>query len=249
MIREERFEYILAMLTKNERVEYDTVARNLQVSDDTVRRDIEMLHQSGLLSKVRGGAISRSKNPLSFQQRKSYLTKGKDTIALKAQQLIKKGQTIIMDGGTTNCAIACHFPINTSIRVITNNQALIPVLSAYPSIDIVVLGGEYDRSTETVYGAYACNEVRKYAADLYLMGTCAIDHRFGITAAVSTDGELKQAMLQSSKHTVVISNQEKLNTADHYKVCDLDRVETLITDLPSDHKKLDPYRARGFRIM
>jgi len=113
MIKEKRLKHILALLQSKEMVTYDLLAGELSVSEDTIRRDIEELHNNGLLSKVRGGAMLRSENPLSFQDRTTYLQGGKDIIALKAQQLIKNGQTIFMDGGTTLCAIAARLPLNS----------------------------------------------------------------------------------------------------------------------------------------
>src|SRR5579863_8727454 len=92
MLKEERFDHILKVIKKKGKVFYETLSEELNISEDTVRRDIESLHKNGLLCKVRGGAISVSKNPLSFQDRTRYLTKEKDVIALKAQQ-----QTIFVE--------------------------------------------------------------------------------------------------------------------------------------------------------
>src|SRR5450432_4300487 len=129
MLKEERFSHILTLIKKKGKANYESLAGELNVSEDTIRRDIETLHNNGLLLKVRGGAITISKNPLSFQDRSSYLAKEKELIALKAQQLIKKGQTIFMDGGSTNCAIASFLPSDSCFRLVTNNMALVPIIS------------------------------------------------------------------------------------------------------------------------
>jgi DeoR/GlpR family transcriptional regulator of sugar metabolism len=249
MLKEERFERILALLKDNGKVAYDLLSRKLKVSEDTIRRDIEALHDNGLLSKVRGGAILPSKNPFSFQDRAGYLAAGKDVIALKAQQFFKKDQTIFMDGGTTMCAIAAHLPLNASFRVITNNQALIPVLSRCKGVEVIILGGSYHRHTETSTGAKTCEDVKLYVADLYLMGTCAIESKFGITAAVKEDGEVKQAMLHASLKKIALGNTEKLGTTYPFKVCEVQEIDVLITDLPSDDKKLDAYRNLGVKLV
>lgn len=249
MIKEQRLKHILALLQSKELVTYEILAADLAVSEDTIRRDIEELHNNGLLSKVRGGAILRSENPLSFQDRKTYLQGGKDIIALKAQQLIKNGQTIFMDGGTTICAIAARLPINSILRVITNNQAAVPILAKIPGIELIILGGKYDRDTFTSSGAQAVEEAVKFVADLYFMGTCAIHEKFGITAALQTEGELKQAMIKSSLKTVALSNGEKLTSVEYFKVCDLDRIAALITDLSSTDPQLNEYRNLGFQLL
>jgi DeoR/GlpR family transcriptional regulator of sugar metabolism len=249
MLKEIRLQHILTLLESKDLVTYELLASELKVSEDTIRRDIEVLHKNGLLSKVRGGAMLRSQNPLSFQNRETYLQGGKDIIALKAQHLIKNGQTIFMDGGTTVCAIAAHLPLNASLKIITNNQALIPILSRAPNIEIIVLGGRYDRDTETSSGAQAVDEARKYIADLYLMGTCAIHHEFGITASLQTEGEIKQVMVKNSVKTVALSNLEKLNSVEYFKVCELVDVDVLITDIASNESALDLYRRSDIQLI
>jgi DeoR/GlpR family transcriptional regulator of sugar metabolism len=245
MLKEERFDYILDRLKKESRIAYDTVAEALGVSEDTIRRDIEALHKNGLLAKVRGGAIIRAKNPLNFQDRSSYQSDAKEVIALKAQQFIKNGQTIFMDGGTTVCAIAAHFPINSNFRVITNNNALIPILARYQQIEVIVLGGIYNRFTETNTGGQTCQEAKNYIADLFFMGTCAIHSKLGVTAVLQDDGEVKQAMLSQSQKTIALTDKEKLELTEHYKVCDVTSLSAIITELPSDETALDQLRDLG----
>lgn len=249
MLKEERLDYILQALAKRQIVTYELLAQDLAISEDTVRRDIEILHKNGLLSKVRGGAIPRSKNPLSFQDRAGYFTEGKDVIAFKAQQFVKNYQTIFMDGGTTVCAIANHFPANIQLRVVTNNQMLVPILAKYKGIEVVVLGGVYNRTTETTIGARTCREVGEYVADLYFMGTCAADNKFGITAAIREDGEVKRAMLHASLNTIALSNSEKLGSTDHFRICGIADITVMITDIPSENERLDAFRNIGIQLV
>ncbi len=185
MLKEERFNHILKVIKKSGKVFYENLAKDLDISEDTVRRDIETLHSNGLLLKVRRGAISVSKNPFSFQDRTHYLTEEKELIALKAQQLIKKGLTIFMDGGSTICAIASHLPSDSSFRLVTNNMALVPIISKFKDIELIILGGIHDRESAINTGGQTCNEVKQYIANLYFMGTCALQKDFGISAVFS----------------------------------------------------------------
>src|ERR1700754_4076695 len=179
MIKEERFTHILTTLNKKGKVDFASLSKALKVSEDTVRRDIDSLHNNGLLVKVRGGAISLSKNPLSFQDRSQVLSEEKNVIALKAQQLIKDAQTIFFDGGSTVCALASHLPADVRLRVVTNNMALVPIIAKYKHIDLILLGGIYDRETAVATGGQTCAEAAKYLADLYFMGTCAVHPDLG----------------------------------------------------------------------
>jgi DeoR family transcriptional regulator, carbon catabolite repression regulator len=249
MLKEERFNHILMVIKRKGKASYESLSNDLRISEDTVRRDIEALHNSGLLLKVRGGAISPSKNPLSFQDRSQYLPEAKSVIALKAMSLIRKGQTIFMDGGSTNCAVAEHLPAHSSFRLVTNNMALVPIVSRFKGIELVILGGMYDRETAANSGGQTCSEANKYIADLYLMGACAIQKDFGVSAVFQHDGEVKQSMLKSAAKTYVLGNNTMLNTKEHYKVCGLKDINGLITDLPTDDHRLDGFRNAGVRLI
>jgi DeoR family transcriptional regulator, carbon catabolite repression regulator len=249
MLKEERFNHILKVVKKRGKVFYETLSEDLNISEDTARRDIESLHNNGLLLKVRGGAISISNNPFSFQDRTRYLTEEKELIALKAQQLIKKGQTIFMDGGSTICAVAAHFPSNSSFRLVTNNMALVPIISKFRDIELVILGGIHDREAAINTSGQTCNEVKQYIANLYFMGTCALQKDFGISAVFQNDGEVKQNMLRNANKTFALVNSSNLNTTEHYKVCDIKDITGMITDLATDDSKLDDFRHMGIRLI
>ncbi len=148
-----------------------------------------------------------------------------------------------MDGGTTNCAAATHFPVDINIRVITNNIALLSILSRFPKIEIIVLGGVYFRELEVNAGQLTCDNIAQYVADLYLMGACGIDDTMGVTASLREDGEAKQAMRRAARKTVVLGSQKKLGIVEFFKVADLSEVDVLVTELPSTHHSLDHFRS------
>ena len=249
MLKEERFKHILTVIRKKGKVGYDSLSNDLHVSADTIRRDVDSLHQNGLLLKVRGGAIAPSQNPLSFQDRSTFLTKEKNSIALKAQHLIKNGQTVFMDGGSTICAVASHLPADARFRLVTNNMALVPIISPFRHIELILLGGLYDRETATTTGIQTCNEAARYIADLYLMGTCALQKDFGISAVFEADGQVKRGMLKNAVNTYALGNKATLNSIAHFKVCDFKEISGLITELRTDDRQLDAFRNLGTRLI
>jgi DeoR/GlpR family transcriptional regulator of sugar metabolism len=248
MAKEERYKLILKILETDGRVGFDELASKFEVSSDTIRRDIEQLHQMGLLSKVRGGAAIRSSLPFAFHDRALQFSEGKNIIGLKAQQLVKSGQTIFMDGGTTICAVGMHFPTNIELRVITNNLALLPILSRFPNIETIVLGGVYRKELEVNASQQTCEYASRYVADLYLMGACGVDSRMGVTASFREDGEVKQVMCRSSRKTAVLSDCQKLGIVEFFKVADCTEIDILITDLPTTDASLDSYRMNTLQL-
>lgn len=249
MVKEERFDFILKQLQKKKQLTYEWAASQLDVSEDTIRRDFDYLHQNGLLAKVRGGAMLRAKNPLAFQERTVYLKSEKDVIALKTQQFIKKGMTVFMDGGTTVCAVASAFPPETAIRVVTNNLSLVPILGNFSHIETIVLGGTYHRPTETATGITTCKQINEYIADIYIMGTCGIDYRFGISALFESDAAVKRSMVTNARISIALANHDTLRSQEPFKVCDLNIMRAIITDLPSDHAELSNFRNLDIQII
>lgn len=248
MLKEVRFEHILNKLKSNNQVFFEELALELAVSEDTIRRDIDILVKSGLMVKVRGGAIPPAHSPLTFQQRTGMFTDGKQRIGLKAQQHLTDVKTVLLDGGTTILAVAAALPIAAKLRIITNNLALPQLLVNHKEVEIIVLGGNYIPGTQTTVGVQTCMEAGKYVADLYLMGTCAIDSNVGVTAQFAEDGEVKKAFVKAARKTVALVIQEKLNTIDYFKVCALDEIDGLITDLASDSEQLATYRFSDLEI-
>ncbi len=249
MLKEERFDIILKELKISNKVFLEELALKLDVSEDTVRRDISILHKAGLLNKVRGGAIRVNLNPLAFSERTDFFTDSKKVIALKAKQTLDNARTIFMDGGTTVLAVASALPLDSNLRIVTNNMALFPILSNHKNIELIVLGGTYNSVSNTTTGTQTCWEIQRYQADVYIMGICSIDSRNGISAPILEEGETKKAFIKSANKTVVLGHQEKLETVDFFKVAPLSQVDTLITDLPSDSKLLDNFRGPDLEII
>ncbi len=249
MVKEQRFEFILNELDQQQQLTYAWLAKNLNTSEDTIRRDIEYLAQNGLLSKIRGGASLLSKNPLTFQGRNQFLKKEKDVIALKVLKFIKAGDTLFMDGGTTICAIAAYLPANIRLRIVTNNQKLLPMLAKHPHIELIILGGTYHPALEITTGHVTITQINDYVVDLFLMGTCALDPQSGITATHYEEAELKKNMIRSARKTIALVNHQAIHDKAAFKVCEMDVIDTIVTDLASDDKQLDAFRFSNSKIV
>jgi DeoR/GlpR family transcriptional regulator of sugar metabolism len=249
MVKEKRFAYILDRLQDQQEVGFQQLSNELNVSEDTIRRDIEVLSNNGLLMKVRGGAIPRSHNPLTFRERITFLKDDKEIIALKAQPLIKNDQTIFLDGGTSVFTLVSLLPTDIKLTVITNNAAIIPALSAYAGVKLIVLGGSYFKESETIVGLTAVRMVENFQADVYFMGICALDTQRGVTASYMEEAELKQAMLRNSGASVALSTYDKLETYESYRVCPIEDLDYIITEVDASDPKLAAFRNAGVKIL
>ncbi|MCE6992879.1 DeoR/GlpR family DNA-binding transcription regulator [Dyadobacter sp. CY323] len=249
MLKEKRFAYILAKLQDEQEVGFQQLSSDLNVSEDTIRRDIDALSNNGLLMKVRGGAIPRSHNPLTFKERISFLKDDKEIIALKAQPLVKNGQTIFLDGGTSVFTLVSLLPTDIKLTVITNNMAIIPALSAYAGVKLIILGGLFFKESETIVGLTAVRMVENFQADVYFMGICALDTQRGVTASYLEEAELKQAMLRNSGTAVALSTYDKLETYESYRVCPIESLDYIITEVDVSDPKLKAFRDAGVKVL
>jgi len=249
MVREKRLSYILEKLHDNKEVGFSELSSDLNVSEDTIRRDIDALANNGLLLKIRGGAIPRSHNPLSFKDRIGQLRDDKELIALKAQTLIKSGQTVFMDGGTSVYTLVSLLSTDIKLTVITNNTAIIHALSAYAGVELIVLGGKYLKQSETVVGYQAIKMVENFQADLYFMGVCALDIGKGVTSSYMEEAELKQAMLRRSGMAIALSTFDKLETFEPYSVCPIQSLNYVITEMDAQHEKFDSFKKVGIKVL
>ena len=160
MIKEERLQLIIEHIRKEKKVLLGDLSTLLGVSEDTVRRDIKELSDQGLLKAVRGGAISRSPIPRHFREREHYDVSHKGIIAEKAVKLIKNGQVVLFDAGTSVLAIATLLPRDLQITVITNSFPVVTILEDHPCIEVIFLGGRLNKNSFSTTGFEIIQTIR-----------------------------------------------------------------------------------------
>ncbi len=141
MLKEERHQYILNRISKDNRIYVTTLSIELEVSDDTLRRDLAELENKGLLTKVHGGAIAKSGISIEFTDRLNTATAVKQQMAAKVIPLFNDGDVILMDGGTSNLEVARQIPKDMKLTIYTNSFPIINELFNHPLLDLVFLGG------------------------------------------------------------------------------------------------------------
>jgi DeoR/GlpR family transcriptional regulator of sugar metabolism len=230
MLKEERFRFILDRLSKDHKVTLKTLSKLLHVSEYTVRRDLKELTDQGLLKAVRGGAIPHSPTPHHFADRLNYKTDEKKIISEKAVGLLRPGQVVVFDGGTTALAIATILPKDLQITVVTNSFPIVNVLEGHPNIDVLFTGGRLYKSAFTAIGHDAIRFFKNVRADIYFMGICSLHPTIGVTTINYEESEVKKAIVEVSKQVVALTPRERINTAEAFFICPLDSVDTIITD-------------------
>jgi DeoR/GlpR family transcriptional regulator of sugar metabolism len=240
MLKDERQAYIIKQINIHNKVLSADLSRQLDVSEDTIRRDLNEMAEAGKILKVYGGAISKSFH-YPFQQNDVYARDAKKEIARKALKLIESGMVILTGGGTTMIEMARMVPENLSCTLFTVSPLLALELTEHSNLDVHLIGGQLAKNSQICVGAQVINQLSDIKADLCFMGTNGISLQDGITDSDWEVVQIKKAMINSAEKTAVMSIAEKINSIHKMKVCNLNAINYVITDLEPKHPQLSPY--------
>jgi DeoR/GlpR family transcriptional regulator of sugar metabolism len=249
MLREERLQIILKMLETDQRVSSVQLAEILNVSDDTIRRDLNELDENGLLKKVHGGAIPKSPSPYKLSERINILHEEKIILAQKAQQFFKDGQVIILDNGSTNMEVARLMSPDLKATVFTTSIPIAQILCEHPNIDLFMLGGKVFKDAQNTYGTEVIELLSKIRADIFLLGVCGMHHQIGVTMPDWGESVVKRKMVEISAKTIALVTADKLNTAENYVVCSYQQIDVMLTDDTISESQLIDYQGLGVEVL
>ncbi|SFG57740.1 DeoR/GlpR family DNA-binding transcription regulator [Pedobacter insulae] len=248
MLKKERHDFVMRQINLHNRVLTSDLVQLLNVSEDTIRRDLQELSDDNLLYKVHGGALSKSYHS-SFDDSTVYAKDAKIGIAKKALSLIKDGMFILTGGGTTIIEMVKQLPENLQATFFTISPLVAVELAKYPKIEVILIGGLFSKNSQITYGGQVINQLSEINVDLCLMGVSAVHPTDGLTDTDWEINQLKKTMLSSSKKTAVLCISEKLNITLRLKVAALGQISYLITELEPNDESLKPYQAKGLQIL
>ncbi|WP_349316362.1 DeoR/GlpR family DNA-binding transcription regulator [Chitinophaga sp. MM2321] len=248
MLKRERQAYILHEVNLHNKVLSSHLSEQMQVSEDTIRRDLTALALEGKILKVHGGGLSNSFHQ-GIAAQDVYAIDEKRTIAQKAITLIKDGMYVLTTGGTTIVQLARILPAELRATFITVSLPAAFEYANHPNIDVIVIGDRLAKNSKITVGGEAISKIRDVRADLCFLGVNALDVKEGLTDNDWDVVQVKKAMVTTSRKVVALCISEKLNTVEHLKVCNTEAIDILITELPPKAKKLQPYSNKGIRIL
>lgn len=249
MLKKERQAYILQKVSLHNKVLSSSLCTEINVSEDTIRRDLQELAEEGKIIKVHGGALSSSFSEISVSTSGIYSHENKKTIAQKAISLLEDGLFVLTSGGTTIVEMARNLPANLKATFVSGSIPAILEYMHHPSIEVILIGDKISKNSKITVGPEAIAKIRQMKPDLCFLGTNALDLEQGITDNDWEVVQLKKAMIEASKKVVCLCIAEKLNTVQPIKVCDIDKIDTLITELSPVNPLLQPYADKGVRIL
>lgn len=249
MLKEERWQTILNEVALHNRVLLTDIAEKLDVSVDTVRRDVKELDSENKLRKVHGGAISLGYGNIRPPDSNVYALDQKVNIAEKAVRLLKDNSVIFIDGGTTCLELARLIPVELHLTCFTVSLAVAMQLQSKTNVRVIFIGGEIDPEAQISIGASAIHNLADIQVDYGFIGTGYVDALHGLTEFDWDIVQLKKAIVNASKKTVLLCISEKLNSQHRYKTCDINAINTMITELDPENNLLNLFRNHDIHLL
>lgn len=249
MLKEERQRTILNEVELHNRVQLTDIAEKLDVSIDTVRRDVKELDAENRLRKVHGGAVSLGFANYSPTRQNVYALEQKTVIAQKAVKLVNDNSVILIDGGTTCLELARLLPTNLNLTCFTLSLPVASELLNKPNVETIFIGGKLAKDAQISIGSNAIHNLSNIKVDYSFIGTGYVDADYGLTEFDWDIVQTKKAVIAASKKTVLLCISEKLNSQHRYKTCEINTIDTMITELDPGHHQLIAFKNQNIRLL
>lgn len=227
---EERRRKLAQRLVEEGQLVVRELASEFGVTTETIRKDIAHLERMGIAKKSRGGAsYINDRREIPYHETSTLHTREKSAIARRATSLIN-GRVIMLDGGSTNLAIAKLLSLQDGLTVITNSVSIIPVLGNAHGIELILSGGTIRAISQDMVGFWASRALQEVTADVCFIGANSLSHEGGPATSTMDEVEIKRAMLHSARHKYVVADSSKLQVISTFRYVKWNEVDGLITD-------------------
>lgn len=232
MLAIERRNEILTRLSTDGKVLVADLAKEFEVTEETIRRDLEKLDNDGLARKTYGGAVKNENFniDLPFHVRKQTNVESKKRIASLIGEMINDGDYIMLDSSTTALCVIKSILHKKNITLITNSIEILIELCNKPEWNILSTGGMLKEGGLSLVGYQAEKMISGFHVDLAICSCKGIDEFNGITDSNERDAEIKKAFFKSANHKLLAVDSSKFDKASFVKVCGFNEIDTIVTE-------------------
>lgn len=244
-----RKQLILSTIDQKGSVDVRELAQLLNTSEITVRRDLNLLAEKGLLVRTHGGAVqpALARDPISFANKAAVNQEQKEYICQLAAQQIQEGDTIFMDCGSTTYLL-CPLIRHLSIRVVTNSLPVVHALMN-SAVALNLVGGEVDQERQAVHGLMAVEHLQRYRAAKAFIGVDGISVANGLSANSEKEAEITLAMATNARQVYLLCDASKLEKDKYLQFAPLSIIHVLITDKGASIPVVSSYEDAGLRVL
>ncbi|WP_026973263.1 DeoR/GlpR family DNA-binding transcription regulator [Aliagarivorans marinus] len=250
-----RREKILELLTQREQVEVKELSGMFDTSEVTLRSDLKLLEQQGKLKRFFGGAQALHSLPLSQKEQEQNIESrydinkdSKQRIAMAAAELVTKGDSIIIDSGSTTHLVAAELAKSGGYTVVTNNLPASSALMDAPEMTLVIVGGTYRSKTKSLHGYQAEQCLQNVQADVLFVGADGIDPDKGITT-FNEGYAITDVMAKCVQKVIAVVDSSKMGRIGFNRVLEAQRIDTLVTDKAIAPETKAQFEALGIDVI
>ncbi|BAS26876.1 DeoR/GlpR family DNA-binding transcription regulator [Limnochorda pilosa] len=250
MLAVERRQRMLELLQKHHQVEVREVSQLLGVTPETVRRDLRLLEEEGILERVHGGArlLVPGQAAPPFSARKVAHLAEKRAIAQEALRRLEDGDAVALDTGTTVLELARRLG-ERHLSVLTYGITLAHELARFPHLRVHVVGGTLYPSEETLVGSEAVGAIRRLRVDKAFMACAGVDAEYGLTVSNSLEAEVKRALVASAGKVYLLADSSKFRRRGLVSYARLEEIDVVITDEGIDPESAELVRGAGVELI
>ena len=246
----EREVIILQRLKEHGYVTVGDLSERLNVSEVTVRKDLQKLESRNLLHRTYGGANVRDPyvRDRPLDEKVTQYAEEKRRIGQAASKLISDRDSVILASGTTMTQVARHLRGTSDLTVITSAMNVALEVAHLQDVEVLMLGGMVRRTSKSVVGPYAQEMMKEYACDKLFLGVDGFDLDHGLTTANAPEAHLNQYMIRSAQRIVVVTDSSKFGRRSLRRICGLDTIHRVITDTSVDERIVSHLKEQGIYV-
>jgi DeoR family transcriptional regulator of aga operon len=248
-----RRERILSLLREQGSVQVDQLAGTFRVSSQTIRQDLNFLARIGTAARSYGGAVLHdAQNPApeaALEAKRRLFSNEKSSIGKAAASLIRAGDSVILDSGTTTLQIAANIPNGVDMTVVTNDLAIANELAGRDGLQLLMLGGALRRKNMSLFGTQAERAVQELSVDKLFLGVDGFDMQKGVTTHFEAEAILNRMMCDAAAEIIVVTDSSKFGKVCLHKIIEPARISKLITDEGVGHEVVEELAKQGVEVI
>lgn len=235
MLALERQKHIIELIQREKSVKVIELSKLFDVTEETIRRDLEKIEKQGILKRTYGGAIVTGDNvkdteDTPFSMRVNENISGKQKIARAVSEMLCDGEVVMLDPSTTCLRVAENIDKKKRLTIITNSISILSELSSHEELNVVATGGTLRKRSLSLIGPTAKENINNYYADKAVISCKGVDLEKGVMDTNELEVEIKKAMIGCAKEIILAADSTKMQRLSMHKLMELTKVDYLVTD-------------------
>jgi DeoR family transcriptional regulator of aga operon len=246
-----RRQQILQRLIEQGTVQVSELVEQFGVSAVTIRTDLGQIESQGLATRTHGGAtlVRLPPQEQDIHEKDALNLSLKESIGMRAAQLVQPGENIIIDSGSTTMTLARHLRAHREVTVMTNGLNIAWELANAPGVNVLLTGGLLRKQSLSLQGSQAEASLTSYSFDTLFLGVDGLDLQFGLTTHDEGEARLNHRMVERARRIVVLTDASKFGRVSLHRIARLDQIHTIITDTGLDDATREGLQRQGIEVI